>query len=183
MSLPDNVIAWAALRRVLSGSRFSPSMQMRFSFDAAITFALITGDAVIQLMAFRFDAGNSSLGTKVQATVRLLVLSVCLMGVIIAAARVNTMNPYHIKQVSRARLSNLAVAAKVKVEARREELTRASRFLEALEQDMLASVAADPVRVVFVRAETTIISLMFSSISVILYTDLEVILKELGYVS
>lgn len=76
LSVPDNVVAFASLRRVLHGASFAGVLQKRFSFYLVISFGTLVLCSGVQVVQSRLeDTETFSVGVKVQSTAQLLMVS------------------------------------------------------------------------------------------------------------
>ena len=182
LSVPDNVVAFASLRRVLHGASFAGVLQKRFSFYLVISFGTIVLISGVQLVRSRLEQAETfSIGVKVQSTTQLLMVSMCIVIQVVAAWSVNRYTSYHSSEIARARLSNLAQASYVEVGAgKREELMRAAFFLESLGSEVRSDDVANPVRVGFFRANVGVLSGLTTLLSGLLYFDLQVLFEALA---
>ena len=138
LSVPSNVVGFAALRRVLHGGNFAPIIQKRFSFDRCVSVIAVFSDALIQNFGSRFDAKSTTFASKMTSTVRLMILGSLIMPQIIVTWYINRFTDFHTLEIARGRLANLAMASEVASRGRAAELMRAAFFLESLETEVAA---------------------------------------------
>jgi hypothetical protein len=179
LSVPSNVVGFAALRRVLHGGNFAPIIQKRFSFDLCVSVIAVFSDAMIQNFGSRFDAKSTTFASKVTSTVRLIILGSLIMPQIIVTWYINRFTDFHSLEIARGRLANLAMASEVASKGKAAELMRAAFFLESLETEVAADDRSNPVRAGIFRANLTLLSVLGSAIMGVLYFDLQSLLASI----
>jgi hypothetical protein len=173
LSVPDNVVGFAALRRVLHGGNFAPIIQRRFSYDLLLSLMTAVLDAAIQNYGARFDSDNTTFASKMASTIRLMILAALITPQIVVTWYINRFTDFHTLEIARGRLANLAMASAVRSKERAAELMRAAFFLESLETEIAADDRSNPVRVGMFRANLTLLATLSSIISGVMYFDLQ----------
>jgi hypothetical protein len=173
LSVPDNVVSFAALRRVLHGGNFAPIFQRRFSYDLLLSLMTVGLDAAIQNFGARFDSNNTTFASKMASTIRLMILAALITPQIVVTWYINRFTDFHTLEIARGRLANLAMASAVRSKERAAELMRAAFFLESLETEIAADDRSNPVRVGMFRANLTLLATLSSMITGVLYFDLQ----------
>lgn len=179
LSIPSNVVGFAALRRVLHGGNFAPIIQRRFSYDLCVSVIAVFSDAMIQNFGSRFDTQSTTFASKVTSTVRLMILASLIMPQIIVTWYINRFTDFHSLEIARGRLANLALASEVKARGKSAELMRAAFFLESSETEVAADDRSNPVRAGIYRANLTLLSVLGSAIMAVLYFDLQSLLATI----
>ncbi len=172
MSIPENIVAFAAIRRVVHGGNFAPILQVRFNCYLFFSFGVVLIDAALHNFAIVFDEDHTVLASKFAATVRLLSMCVVFLWQLSVCHLLNRYTDFHSSEISRGRMSNLALAFHETDSARQATLMRAAFFLESLETAIRNDDAANPVRIMFLRAHIGVLSLLGSVLGVVLYFDL-----------
>jgi hypothetical protein len=174
----SNVTAWAALWRVLHGSAFAPAVQIKFQFYCTIMSAVFFLSAAIDAVAAVLVPTELSIDFQITSIVRLLLFTCPLIAQTTLALSVNCYPQEYTRALSHALASNAATAAALArprgVEGQedtgaaredlRAELLEANEVIAAVIEEINCAAEVAPMRILFLRAELGIVTIISSSI-------------------
>ncbi|CAK0901986.1 unnamed protein product, partial [Prorocentrum cordatum] len=172
MTVPDNVLGWAAVWRVLHGGGFHSAFQIRSNVYCMITFGAVIVGTTLQTVAFELNMDPFPLPSKVQAFVS-LGLSAAFVSLHLLLAHFSNCLATELGAGLHSHRMNIAAIMKTEaVEDRQDELRTSFEYLDALEAETSAKACAHPVTVGFVKGDIVRLYTILTVFSVLLYTDL-----------
>eukprot|EP00928_Gymnodinium_smaydae_P042165 TRINITY_DN28434_c0_g1_i1.p1 TRINITY_DN28434_c0_g1~~TRINITY_DN28434_c0_g1_i1.p1 ORF type:complete len:886 (-),score=135.75 TRINITY_DN28434_c0_g1_i1:225-2882(-) len=178
LSIPQNVIAWGAVWRMMHGPSFHPTFQLRSNMYLVISFGAIVLDAAIQATAFQADP-DLPLASKVQSFCRLLAMSLAVSGEILLAHFCNMFTPKHISFLAKRRLQFQSLIACCSKE-HAAEYEQSVALLASLEAEISAADTERPTTVGFLRGDIARLSTVGILLMALMYADVQMLQAKLG---
>jgi hypothetical protein len=189
LRMHSNVTAWAALWRVLHGTAYMPATQIKFQFYGIICTSVFFisagldsfGDTILAAMGSQRTLG---VDFKITSLVRLMLLTIPLVAMTLLAFAINRYPAAYTRALHHAVVSASSTIAALRRprsacrlgDDEREELLaelEASNAVMAAVIDEVSSAGeVEPMRVLFLRAEPAVVSILMSAILAVVAVQL-----------
>ena len=192
----SNVTAWAALWRVLHGRAFGPAVQVKFQFYCTIMTGVFLLSAVTDAVAdVVLDPADLGKDFKITSIVRMILFTCPLIAQTVLSFSINRYPQEYVRALTHAMTSNASTAAallrprgaedvndteaRVAREELRAELLEANQVIAAVIEEINVAAESEPMRVLFLRAELGIVTIISSCIFTVVGFQLRGFVKTL----
>mmetsp|Transcript_96443 Transcript_96443/g.155600 ORF Transcript_96443/g.155600 Transcript_96443/m.155600 type:complete len:206 (+) Transcript_96443:10-627(+) len=185
-----NVTAWAAIWRVLHGTAFMPSVQIKFQLYCCICTSVFFVSSAIDSFAETILSSLGSSATlpvhfKITSLVRLILFTLPIVAQTLLAFVINLYPAAYSRALNHAIVSATASAAALRLpscgvpleqlDARdllRSQLETSCALMSAVKDEVESSADVEPMRVLFLKAKPEVVSILTSGILVIVAVQL-----------
>ena len=177
----SNITAWAALWRVLHGTAFMPATQIKFQFYGLICTAVFFISAGLDsfgdiLLAAAGSERTLGIDFKITSLVRLILFTIPLIAMTLLSFAINRYPAAYSRALHHAVVSASSTAAALRRprgacrldDAAREELIAeleaSCAVMSAVIDEVTSAGEVEPMRVLFLKAEPAVVSILSSAI-------------------